>query len=234
MLNGTIQEEAVRLKGRLYTLTVLQLLHHDLEMIKQHLDVLVSKAPKMFAWAPIILDLQALTEPVALSDICEILKTHQMIPVGVQGVSEESAHALGLVTFHTSSKISKMPEEVIEEPTQETREEPAVTLSTIITKPVRSGQQIYAQGGDLIVLASVSQGAELLSNGHIHVYGALRGRALAGIHGNTEARIFCQQLDAELLSIAGHYTVNDNMKKNPVLGAQQVYLSEGKLQITPL
>ncbi|MAB25605.1 MAG: septum site-determining protein MinC [Pseudomonadales bacterium] len=83
----------------------------------------------------------------------------------------------------------------------------------LITEPVRSGQQVYARGGDLIVMAPVSAGAELLADGHIHVYGPLRGRALAGVQGNTEARIFCQNLEAELVSIAGQYKVAEDLRK---------------------
>jgi septum site-determining protein MinC len=78
---------------------------------------------------------------------------------------------------------------------------------------VRSGQQIYAKGCDLIVLGPISQGAELLSDGHIHVYGPLRGRALAGINGNKEAHIFCHSLEAELISIAGHYKLSEDIEK---------------------
>ena len=92
--------------------------------------------------------------------------------------------------------------------------EPEVRPTRIITSPVRGGQQIYAQGGDLIVTASVSPGAELLADGNIHVYGAMRGRALAGIKGNTKARIFCQQMTAEMVSIAGQYKVCEDLRRD--------------------
>ncbi len=104
----------------------------------------------------------------------------------------------------------------------------------IITKPIRSGQQVYAEGADLIVLSSVSHGAELLADGNIHVYGALRGRALAGIQGNTEARIFCQSLEADLLSIAGRYMVSEAIEKYQKVGMQQIYLENDRLNISLL
>jgi septum site-determining protein MinC len=83
--------------------------------------------------------------------------------------------------------------------------------SRLITQPVRSGTQIYARGADLVVTASVSPGAEIMADGNIHVYAALRGRALAGAGGDAEARIFCSRLEAELVSIAGHYLVSDQI-----------------------
>jgi len=103
-----------------------------------------------------------------------------------------------------------------------------------INEPVRSGQQIYAHQGDLVVTASVSAGAELLADGSIHVYGALRGRALAGIGGDTSARIFCQSLEAELVSIAGLYRVNEDVDEAVYKKPVQVYLSQGYLHLDPL
>ena len=99
----------------------------------------------------------------------------------------------------------------------------------------RGGQQIYAQGGDLVVVSSVSPGAELLADGNIHVYGPMRGRALAGIKGDTKARIFCQQLTAELVSIAGQYKVSEDLRRDPLWGASvQVNLSGDVLNIIRL
>ncbi|MCO6061755.1 septum site-determining protein MinC, partial [Pseudomonas sp. MOB-449] len=99
----------------------------------------------------------------------------------------------------------------------------------------RGGQQIYAEGGDLVVLSAVSPGAELIADGNIHVYGPLRGRVLAGAKGNTEARIFCQQLTAELLSIAGRYKVAEDLRRSPQWGKPvHVSLSGDVLNITRL
>jgi septum site-determining protein MinC len=86
-----------------------------------------------------------------------------------------------------------------------------VAKSRLITQPVRSGTQIYARDADLVVTAPVSAGAEIMADGNIHVYAALRGRALAGAGGDVEARIFCSRLEAELVSIAGNYLVSDQI-----------------------
>ncbi len=125
-----------------------------------------------------------------------------------------------------SRPIEPLPETPVEAPVRPTR---------VITTPVRGGQQIYAQGGDLIVLAPVSPGAELLADGNIHVYAPLRGRALAGLKGDTRARIFCQRLSAELLSIAGQYKIEEDLRREPLWGEPvQISLSGHMLNITRL
>ncbi|MCY1505214.1 Septum site-determining protein MinC [compost metagenome] len=114
-------------------------------------------------------------------------------------------------------------------------EEPPVKPTRVITSPVRGGMQVYAEGGDLVVLAPVSAGAELLADGNIHVYGPMRGRALAGVKGNLKARIFCQQMGAEMLSIAGKYKVAEDLRRDPAWGdAVHVSLSGDVLKITRL
>lgn len=113
--------------------------------------------------------------------------------------------------------------------------EPVSRPTKVVKTPVRGGMQIYAAGGDLIVLAAVSPGAELLADGNIHVYGPMRGRALAGVKGDATARIFCQQLAAELVSIAGNYKVAEDLRRSPQWGkAVHVSLSGDVLNITRL
>lgn len=103
--------------------------------------------------------------------------------------------------------------------------------SKVVTKPVRSGQQVYAEGADLILMAPVSEGAEVLADGHIHVYGTLRGRALAGVKGDLEARIFCQQLEAELVSVAGQFVLNDKIRESCWKKPAQIYLQNESIQV---
>lgn len=134
------------------------------------------------------------------------------------------------------------PTDAAQEPAKEAAPEkpaeppaPVVRPTKLVTTPVRGGVQIYAAGGDLIVLAPVSPGAELLADGNIHVYGPMRGRALAGVKGDTSARIFCQQLAAELVSIAGNYKVAEDLRRSPQWGqAVHVSLSGDVLNITRL
>jgi septum site-determining protein MinC len=113
------------------------------------------------------------------------------------------------------------------------RPPPERPRSRLVTDPVRSGMQIYAKGGDLVVVAPVSAGAELIADGHIHVYGALRGRAIAGASGDQNARIFAQRFAAELVSIAGRYLVAEAMAPEHLDHAVQVTLIDDRLSILP-
>jgi septum site-determining protein MinC len=116
-------------------------------------------------------------------------------------------------------------------------EAPLPTLgggSRVIDQPVRSGQRLYAAGGDLIVLAPVSAGAELLADGNIHIYSSLRGRALAGVQGNLSSRIFCLDLQAELIAIGGHYQISENLEESIRGKPVQVFLRDGALIIEDL
>jgi septum site-determining protein MinC len=107
-----------------------------------------------------------------------------------------------------------------------------VPKTRLVSEPVRSGTQIYARGSDLIVTAAVSPGAELVADGNIHVYGALRGRALAGASGDASARIFCTRLEAELVSIAGRYLVSEQLPAGVQSTPVQVALVDDQLTIT--
>jgi septum site-determining protein MinC len=137
---------------------------------------------------------------------------------------------MGLAVLKASANQDKaLMEESFESPIKQMNE----TIKTkLLTLPVRSGQQVVSKGGDLVITAAVSHGAELLADGNIHVYGALRGRALAGIAGDKQARIFCQSLDAELVSIAGYYCLSDVITPQAV--PCQIYLQDDRIQIEPL
>jgi septum site-determining protein MinC len=108
----------------------------------------------------------------------------------------------------------------------------AAGKTRLVTQPVRSGTQIYARGGDLVVIAPVSAGAEIVADGNIHVYGALRGRALAGASGDSQARIFCSRLEAELVSIAGRYLVSEQLPPDQLQQPVQIALVDDRLTIT--
>lgn len=133
---------------------------------------------------------------------------------------------------------AKPAEKPAEKPADSKPEEPkpaeAGAASVIVTEPVRSGQRIYADRGDLVVMAPVSSGAELIAHGNIHVYGPLRGRALAGVNGDKTARIFCQSLEAELVAIAGLYRTSDDMPADLRNKRAQAFLQDDTLKIEPL
>lgn len=244
---STNNNTAFQLKGSLLTLTVLQLLQTDSLAFALQLSTLVKKTPNFFKNAPVVIDLEKLQDTNHSIDFAAIkaeLIKYGLLPVGIRNANEQQTElaiaaglgvlAAGTATRHIGaadnpasrkSAIPKVASKQIE----------TVSTCKIITQPVRSGQQIYAQGGDLVILASVSAGAELMADGNIHVYGTLRGRALAGVAGNTAARIFCHKLDAELISIAGYYKLRDDMviPAASELGIQ-VYFEDGKLSLAPI
>ncbi len=234
MTDNVLKIKAFKLKGRLYTLTVLQVLEADIKGFDAQLKALVLKAPKLFEAAPIVLDCTTLPEAtVDLAALCECARAHGLFPVAVQGGSQlfrERAAALSLATLRSSATHDKRLTEEQADKSVETPEK-AMPETKLVTKPVRSGQQVVSSG-DLIVTASVGRGAELLAEGHIHVYGTMRGRVLAGISGNPSARIFCQSFDPELVAIAGVYRLPETItpSKNPC----QVVLKNEKLDIKEL
>jgi septum site-determining protein MinC len=207
------------------------MVRHDLEGIKQQLITTLNKAPNFFTGSPIIIDIEKIhaTEVIHFAIIKQLLITHGLIPIGIRGGSVEQQYAAqkeGLPLF-PSSKIT------LTEPNKAKVESSPRTQSTkIVTTPIRSGVQVYAKESDLIVTAAVSPGAELFSDGHIHVYSTLRGRALAGVQGNKEAKIFCRSLEAELISIAGYYLTKEDIQALSLPeGMMQIYLDQDQLKI---
>jgi septum site-determining protein MinC len=226
--------QSFKLKGSLFTLSVLQLFKTNLTEIEKELSEKIILAPKFFYHAPIVIDLHKINdENFDLAALKQLLEKNDLIPVGVRGGSElmqEKAKQAGFAI------ISENSEKQTDKPnTAQEASSPILANegTRIITHPIRSGQQVYAQGGDLIVISSVSSGAELLADGNIHVYGALRGRALAGLNGNKKARIFCLQLDAELVSIAGEFKVFEQAPVSSTHG-MQIYLKDDQLTIDAL
>lgn len=232
------QAPVFQLKGSMLALTILELTTHDLDCLAVQLADKVEQAPQFFQSAPIILALDKLSQPadtLELARIVDMCREHGMHTLAVRAEQPEhlaAAKQLDLAVLAPTGARERLLETA---PATVATAEASLTQARIITQPVRSGQQIYAKNSDLIVTAAVSAGAELLADGNIHVYGPLRGRALAGINGNSQARIFCQQLGAELLSIAGQYKVAEDLRRDPLWGkATQTCLNEDQLDISAL
>jgi septum site-determining protein MinC len=222
----------------------LELAHNDLERLDRQLTTKVSQAPNFFSNTPLVLALDKLPEGEGILDLSALMaicRQHGLSTLAIRANRDEdiaAAQAIALPVLPPSGARERVLELTIPAPAAKEPEkppEPVAQPSKIITTPIRGGQQVYAQGGDLIVLAAVSAGAELLADGNIHVYGPMRGRALAGIKGDRSARIFCQLMGAELLSIAGHYKVAEDLRRDPLWGAAvQVCLSGDELNISHL
>ena len=186
----------------------------------------VQRSPRFFHNAPVVLDLKGTGEfarEAEFAEAKEILRRHTLTLIGIQNaepVQADAAAAAGLAGFAPNATQPSRPRPAEAAPgagqpeagqAPQGHASPSAAKSRLITQPVRSGTQIYARGADLVVTAPVSAGAEIMADGNIHVYAALRGRALAGAGGDAEARIFCSRLEAELVSIAGHYLVSDQI-----------------------
>ncbi len=233
MTDNILKSQAFKLKGRLYTFTVLSILNTNKELLSQQLADVVARAPRMFHQMPIVLDCSAIrSEKFDLQQLCQFVREQGLVPVAIQGgdpMLDTLAQSQGLAVLNASSTHDKPLFNNIQE-TAEPHQVEAVK-NKLLTSPVRSGQQVVSRG-DLTIASAVSHGAELLADGNIHVYGALRGRALAGIAGDKNARIFCQSLEAELVSIAGFYRLSDAIE--PQNGPCQIYLQDDHIQIEPI
>jgi septum site-determining protein MinC len=209
---------------------------------EQDLAEQIKRSPRFFLNAPVVLDLRDASDFADAHEFAEakdILRRHTLTLVGVQNALPEQVEAASKADLASFAPNSTQPRG------QRPSEQPAVnpppplqpSLETVVrtrlvTQPVRSGTQIYARGADLVVTAPVSPGAEIMADGNIHVYGALRGRALAGAGGDVEARIFCSRFEAELVSIAGHYLVSDQMPPSERGLPVQIALVDDRLTIT--
>lgn len=233
------------LKGGMLTVTVLEVVRLDTGRFARQLADKVEQAPNFFRDSPVVISLEKLDAHMnasTLAGLLQICKNHGLLPVALRGsenfrpLAQQSGLVLMPPARGRDKAVEPEPEQAPQPSPKEAPESVAVGggQSKIVTQPIRSGQQVYAPGGDLIVLAPVSAGSELLADGNIHVYGPLRGRALAGVRGNTEARIFCQSLEAELVSIAGQYKVAEDLRKLNWKTAVQVSLEGDSLKIEAL
>ena len=197
----------------------------------------IRRSPRFFLNAPVVLDLKGAAEfsrEAEFAEAREILRRHTLTLIGIQNaapVQADAASAAGLASFAPNATQPTRPRPAEAAPTLQHLPAAAESKSRLITQPVRSGTQIYARGADLVVTAPVSAGAEIMADGNIHVYAALRGRALAGASGDPEARIFCSRLEAELVSIAGHYLVSDQIPPEHRGLAVQIALVDDRLTI---
>lgn len=217
----TAAASAFQLKAHLYPLSVLYIAESDLDQIAEQLKARVAMAPNFFRDNPVIVDLSQLGRGQAEPDfeaLLALIRRFEMIPLGlrgVAGVARERAGAAGFTLLGDARPGSeKRAAEPAPQPVSEPIPQPAPATGNptlVVEQAVRSGHQIYARGADLVVLAPVNAGAEVLADGNIHIYAPLRGRALAGASGNDTARIFCDCLEAELISIAGCYQLSDDL-----------------------
>jgi septum site-determining protein MinC len=239
--DSTVIPFAFDLKDTSLPLVTVVLHQADAAVLADELQQRLGETPNFFGDDPVVIDLAPLREreePIAFDDIVAAMRAHRMRPSLVTGGSAQQmadALAAGLAAAPEPAPPPKPRTVEVEVIREVEREVPVHVPTLIVDKPLRSGQQAYAKGGDLIVNAAVNAGAEVLADGNVHVYGPLRGKAIAGSRGNTEARIFTTCLEPELIAIAGVYRTTETPLPRDVAGKPaQVRLVDGVLVMTPL
>lgn len=248
--NGASQSAAQsRFEIKSAQLPLVALMLHSTDWPQLQADVLAQfgpqgESPEFFEHDALVIDFSPLPVDTPVQDIVPLLKTLRqcnLMPVAIRGASEawmQAALELGLCKAEPevyrqfkSSAPSPQPMAEVQEVVREVVREVPGPGTLVVDKPLRSGQKVYARGGDLVVLAPVNQGAEVVADGNIHVYAPLRGKAMAGARGNVNARIFALHLDPELVSIAGVYRTSENPLAPEVRGkCAQVRLSDDGLE----
>lgn len=213
----------------------------NIRVLEVELAERLAADPDFFDHDPVLIDLTQVreaTDPVDFVALRQVLRSHHTQPVAVRGGSAEqmaAAHAVGLMAApdamparSAAAEVREVVREVIRE-VEVVREVPApLSNALVIDRPLRSGQQVYARNTDVVVLGMVSYGAEVIADGNVHVYAPLRGRAVAGARGNTEARIFSTCMEPQLLSIAGVYRAIDSALPADVAGKPAKVRLEGE------
>ena len=228
-------------------LVALLLKSPDLQLLAQELQGRFGDIPDFFDNDPLVIDLGPLAgAEVDFKALVKLLKPYKVVPLAVRGADEKQMAAAlkaGLASAPDALTPALTPREKPPEPAPQAPPAPmppvvipqGPTSALVIDKPLRSGQQVYARGRDLVVLSMVNPGAEVIADGHIHVYAPLRGKAIAGARGDAEARILTLCLEPELVSIAGVYRTSENPLPEQLRGKPaQIRLADDKLVMEPL
>lgn len=224
----------IELKGSSFTLSVVHLHDAKPEVIRQALEDKIAQAPAFLQHAPVVVNVSALEGPVNWPRLQQSIAATGLRVVGISGCKN-----LELKAEIERAGFPLLTEGKEKAPRKAAAPEPVsvatpVTKTRLIDAPVRSGQRIYAPNCDLIVTSHVSAGAELIADGNIHVYGMMRGRALAGASGDKDAQIFCTHLTPELVSIAGEYWLSDQIPAEFYGKAARLQLAGNALTVQPL
>ena len=227
-----------QMKGTAVTAVVMDLYDYSPDRFFEQLKQKIDSAPQFFNASPLVLNLASYDGELQAEQLQQVVESCRELglqPIACKAVVGELASTvrrLGLASLPASNtRATQIQAESAHEVVEKV---PVFRPSKVITRPVRSGQQVYAEGADLILMAAVSEGAEVLADGHIHVYGPLRGRALAGVKGDTDARIFCRQMEAELISIAGYFILNDKLREQCWKQAAHAFLEGESIQVAAI
>ena len=239
---------ALEFKSTSFSTPVIVIYSTELKQVEMQLKEKIAQAPDFFKNTPLLIDLKDNTgedQAIDIPNLIKCLQQNNLCPIGISGGNDEQikqalkhhipTHNIRSTNVNSGRSTHKFAIDNTEKP-QDNPTTGAIAPpveNMLVNQPIRSGQRIYAKG-DLTVLSHVSAGAEVMAEGNIHIYGSLRGKALAGVQGNTESRIFCLDLQAELISIAGHYKISEEFDKAEPHQPTQIFLQEQALIIKNL
>lgn len=243
--------ESFRLRASNYSLLTLRLLTGRIEEVLPALGDQFQKAPGFLRFAPIAIGLDDLGDDrVDFPALIQGLRALEILPIGVTGgtqMQRAAAAGAGLPTLRpTGQKETEVQAPApVAAPPVAMNPPPAAAAATpppmaaaartlVVDQNIRAGQRVHAQGADLVVIGTVNAGAEVIADGNVHIYGALRGRAVAGAGEDSEARIFAQIFDPELVAIAGFYAVRDGLSGTPIGRGAIVRLEGEQLRFSPI
>ena len=220
-------QQLVRMRGRSYVAFVFFPVVPIAGWLEQ-IDVTLSQSPGFFIGKPVVLDLSAVDlSQGAIAHLVDSLEQRNIRVLGIEGVGADRLNS-SMPPLLTGGRHCVLAHNEPKKP--EAKPKPA---SLLLDNPVRSGQSFYTEG-DVTVLGSVGSGAEIVAGGSIHIYGTLRGRAMAGANGNSAARIYCQKIEAELLAIDGYYQTAEDIDASLRNRPAQAWLEGDIMKITPL
>ncbi|MDX5626770.1 MULTISPECIES: septum site-determining protein MinC [unclassified Brenneria] len=227
-----MSQTPIELKGSSFTLSVVHLHDSQPEVIYQALQEKIEQAPAFLKNAPVVINVAALTAETDWIKLQQAISSTGLRVVGISGCKDpqlKQAITQAGLPLLSEGKAQRRALDPVVAP-------PSVVKTKVVNTPVRSGQQIYARNSDLIITNGVSAGAEVIADGNIHIYGMMRGRALAGVSGDVQSQIFCTHLAAELVSIAGRYWLSDQIPASYSGQAVRINLNllDNVLNIQPL
>jgi septum site-determining protein MinC len=220
--------QLVRMLGRSYVAFVFSPVVPIVGWLEE-IDATLARSPGFFVGKPVVLDLSAVDlSKSAISHLVTSLEQRNIRVLGIEGV--DAAHlTTSMPPLLTGGRHCVLAQNEPKRP--EAKPKPA---SLLLESPVRSGQSVIFADGDVTVLGSVGSGAEIVAGGSIHIYGTLRGRAMAGVNGNSSARIYCQKIEAELLAIDGYYQTAEDIDVSLRNRPAQAWLAGDIMKISPL
>lgn len=234
-----MSDHSFELKGSLFPLSVLYCQDFSVAALRSQLQQKLAQAPGFFLQAPVVINVENAKQIPDFIAIKQLFVELQLVLVGVCGASSElkkAAHQAGLAALQLSKNTKAEPAKTVAAaPAPAPAPAPVAPVENkLIEQNIRSGQQIYVKGADLIIKGTVGAGAEVIADGNIHIYGSLRGKAIAGASGDSSKKIYCYNMQPELISIAGNYWLSESLQGEFWGKSACISLQDGQLVLAEL